>query len=106
MKRALTLLLLAGGLMFAGTSDANAQDCYRGGRSGFGFSLNYGSAYRGGGFGNPGFSPYRSRSFTRVTPRRYVNRSFYSGPGFGVPSYGYTGFGGYGGYGYGNRCGW
>lgn len=105
MKRALTLMLVAGGLVFAGVSETKAQDCFRSARSGYGISLNYSSGY-GGGIGvgynrgydvgpSFGYSPYRSRSFTRVTPRGYVNRSRYSG--YGVPVYGGGFRGGYGG---------
>ena len=106
MKLLITTALVAGGLMFATSNEASAHDYFRRGRSGFGVSLNFGSpyGYRSGISYNRGYNygfggPIRSRSFTRVTPRRYIQRSYYSGPtygGFGYGGYGYGGFGGCG----------
>ena len=109
MKRLLMLALLAGGATLATTDDANAQSW---GRSRSSFSVNFGGPYGGISY-NRGYAPIRSRTFTRVTPNRYINRSYYNGPSYGggiygggiyggglynVPSYGYGGYRSYGGY--------
>lgn len=99
MKRFLLLAVLIGGLTLAGGTEANAS--HRHGRSSFGVSLNFGSGYGRGvslNYGNygRGYSSYRSRNYTRVSPRVYNNRSFYSGRSYrnySVPSYGFGGYG-------------
>ena len=95
MKNLLMLAVAAGGLMLATSSEANAHDWNRRGRSNFGISLNFGApSYYGY---SRSFAPYRSRSYSRVSPTPYFGRSYYSGYRSFRPSYG---FGGYRGYGY------
>ncbi len=76
------------GMMFMGESEAEAQNCYRGG-GGYGYAPAYRSSYRGGFAARPVVSSYRGGGFG------------YGYGGVGRSSIGYGGFGSRGiGYGY------